>query len=340
MKNRYRVLFVITYCILAAVGISGAAAYGSLPRVRLTSSVCGSVDDVVNCSGTVRAANYGVYTENAAMVTNVFAAVGDHVEAGQRLASVDLNDYAVSAPVSALPDGENLLDAFRRGAALGFSDLDGLLSASGASDCISVVSRSESVRAPAGGVITRINALENNYANALAPMFIVTDLQDITLDVKIGESRVHQIQKGQYVRISGSGFAGRSYDGYVESVSPVAQSALLDPDSAYVCATVRVLEPDDKLVPGFTANAEIHVATRENVERLALECILQDESGQEYVYVYDDGVIRRRDVRCDYTASDYAEVSGVGADDFVVYAPEGNLSDGCPVLLEGDWRVW
>ena len=43
---------------------------------------------------------------------------------------------------------------------------------------------------------------------------------------------------------------------------PVAQTDLLSPDSAYVAVTIRILEPDDKIVPGFTANAAIHIATR------------------------------------------------------------------------------
>ena len=342
MNRKFRTLFVITYCMLAVMGFVKTGVYQALPKVCLTSPVYDDVDDVINCTGTVKAASYGVFPENASMVTDVFASVGDHVRSGQRLASVDVNDYAVSAAAPVLPNAESLLDAIRQGggSGLSLSGLDSLLPVLQAQDYISVVSKNTVITAPANGVITQINALKDNYVSALVPMFVVTDLSDMTLEVKVSENKTHQIEKGQYTRISGSGFDGRSYDGYVETISPVAQTDLLSPDSAYVAVTIRILEPDDKIVPGFTANAAIHIATRENVKKLALECILQDETGQEYVFVYEDGVLVRRDVTCAYTSSDYVEVIGIEPDTLVVYAPEGDLRDGQSVLLEEDWRIW
>ena len=327
---------------LAVMGFVKTGVYQGLPRVRLTGPVYDNVDDVINCTGTVKAASYGVFPENASMVTNVFASVGDRVRSGQRLASVDVNDYAVSASAPVLPNAEALLDAIRQGGASGLnlSGLETLLPSLQAQDYVSVITKNSVITAPASGVITQINALKDNYVSALVPMFVVTDLSDMTLEVKVSENKIHQIEKGQYVRISGSGFDGRSYDGYVETISPVAKTDLLNQDTAYVSVTIRILEPDDKIVPGFTANGAIYIATREHVKKLALECILQDETGQEYVFVYEDGSVMRRDVTCSYTSSDYVEVIGIEPDELVVYAPEGNLKDGQSVLLEEDWRVW
>lgn len=342
MKKKFRTLFVITYCMLAVMGFVKTGVYQGLPRVRLTGPDYDNVDDVINCTGTVKAASYGVFPENASMVTNVFASVGDRVRSGQRLASVDVNDYAVSASAPVLPNAEALLDAIRQGGASGLnlSGLETLLPSLQAQDYVSVITKNSVITAPASGVITQINALKDNYVSALVPMFVVTDLSDMTLEVKVSENKIHQIEKGQYVRISGSGFDGRSYDGYVETISPVAKTDLLNQDTAYVSVTIRILEPDDKIVPGFTANGAIYIATREHVKKLALECILQDETGQEYVFVYEDGSVMRRDVTCSYTSSDYVEVIGIEPDELVVYAPEGNLKDGQSVLLEEDWRVW
>lgn len=58
------------------------------------------------------------------------------------------------------------------------------------------------------------------------------------------------------------------------------------------------------------------------------------------MFVYEDGVLARRDVTCAYTSSDYVEVIGIEPDTLVVYAPEGDLRDGQSVLLEEDWRIW
>ena len=81
---------------------------------------------------------------------------------------------------------------------------------------------------------------------------------------------------------------------------------------------------DDSLRTGLNAKAEIVTQTAEDVLLVPYECLVQNEQGEDCVYVYrENGVAERQPIE---VADEYADgvlvVSGISAGERVVQTPE------------------
>lgn len=342
--KKLRVLFVITYILLICVGFLRTGIYSSIPVVSLTQLKIADVDEIVTCTGSIVAKSYGVFSQNAARVAGVYVNLGDRVSSGERLARVDGSDYSVdvfSAQVYPQINSitEELEDYVEILGQLGLYDFEELLPDISFREFASVTTSDETIIAPSDGVITSVSAVSGRYASLVSPLFVITDTSDMTLVAKINEDKIQNIELGQHVVITGTGFPGRSYEGYVSQIAPTASPALLSSEKSTVEVEIKVENPDNSIMDGFTATGKIFTSKSENVKQLALECILQDDDGKEYVFLYEDGYIKRFDISCEYSSTDYAQVYGLEEGCLIVYAPDSGLKDGQRVLLDKEWLV-
>lgn len=287
-----------------------------------------------------------IYLETPVIAEAVYVEVGDRVEKDDLLISVDtgLTRSVISQGVTVKKEtGDMDLSAYNEIAdAYGFSldDLGAIYSLAG--DSASPKGEEEqilvpeSVLAPISGTVTRVGISSGVLSQTATPVVTIADDSSFDVLVTVSESNIGKISIGMPVYITGPGFSGRTYTGYVSKIYPTATRVSSGSvQQAVVEVLILVHNPDSSLKDGFTAEAEIILGEPQQVLTVPYQVIRQDESNVEYLYVYEDGVARRRNIVTGVELTWAVEVTeGIGPDDIIMVYDE-TLSDGVAVALGG-----
>ncbi|PKM05835.1 MAG: efflux RND transporter periplasmic adaptor subunit [Gammaproteobacteria bacterium HGW-Gammaproteobacteria-4] len=126
------------------------------------------------------------------------------------------------------------------------------------------------IRAPVDGVVLSrtVEPGQTVAASFQTPVLfsIAEDLRQMQIDLNIDEADVGQVREGLPVRFTVDAFAGREYQGTVRQVRLAASNTA---NVITYPVVVDVANADGSLLPGMTANAEVLVANREDVLRVA-----------------------------------------------------------------------
>ena len=126
------------------------------------------------------------------------------------------------------------------------------------------------IRAPVDGVVLSrtVEPGQTVAASFQTPVLfsIAEDLSQMQIDLNIDEADVGQVRQGLSVRFTVDAFPGHEYAGEVRQVRLAASNTA---NVITYPVVVDVANADGSLLPGMTANAEVLVANREDVLRLA-----------------------------------------------------------------------
>lgn len=326
--KKYKAIVMITYILLAICGFAADYFYDIMPDVTLTKAQVGRVVDTVSYAGTVQAQGVYVFSSEASRVVKVYVEEGQYVQKGDLLVRLDINDTSV----------DNIRQEVQQGIPFGTAMNESVLSEifsgvvqEGAYESVCV--EGAGIRAPISGYISNIGIQEGEYAGLVTPLFLITDRSKMCVRIQVAEDRISEIMEGQLVSISGSGFSGQTYYGRVEEIADQASQSLLNSDGAKIAVNISLLYPDISVMPGFTATATIRLGTRDDVIKIPLDLIDQDNTGKEYVWIYHDGIVQKEYIDCRYTAYGYAEVNNFNAEQWIVEQASSPLVDGIAVQL-------
>ena len=195
-----------------------------------------------------------------------------------------------------------------------------------------MVQDSDKVSAPVNGTVTSINSNGKAVELGIEPMIVITDYDDVSVACKVPEEAVNTIKIGQDVKITGSALK-HSYSGRVEEISQNVNTSLSLNSKGTVDVLIDVINPDDKLLSGLTASCKIITDIQRSAKVLPTECIYQNDLGEEFVMVYNNGVVKYKNVECDYYSSENVKVQGINSDDYVIVNSD-ILPENSKVLLE------
>lgn len=122
------------------------------------------------------------------------------------------------------------------------------------------------IRAPIDGVVINreVDVGQTVAASLSAPVLftIAQDLSVIQIDAQVDESDIGQIREGQTATFTVDAFPGRDYEGRVDQVRLAATN-----EANVVTYTVVITaeNPQQRLLPGMTANIDIVTGEREGV---------------------------------------------------------------------------
>lgn len=130
------------------------------------------------------------------------------------------------------------------------------------------------IRSPVNGVVVdrRVDPGQSVAASLQAPVLfqIAEDLSRLQANISVDEADIGDVREGQAVRFTVDAFPGEDFEG------KVAQVRLLGVQNQGVVSYVVVVEannPQNKLLPGMTANAEIRIEEKADVLRLPVAAI-------------------------------------------------------------------
>ena len=220
------------------------------------------------------------------------------------------------------------------------------------------------VIAPINGVIAEIPSKEGTFAVAglsTTPLLTIADMSQINIEVKVDETEIDKVEKGQPAKIKVDAFGDRELQGVVFNKTPLAVgksstsgglSTVINTNEAKelkVVITLLNLPPDlqEGLRPGMSATAEITTKTVNNVIAVPLQAVIEKKpegtptptvSGDapqpidkpkpiKGVYVLDGTKVKFVQVETGITGeSDIEITSGLQADQKVITGPSRVLN--------------
>lgn len=137
----------------------------------------------------------------------------------------------------------------------------------------------------------------------------IPDMTKMSLKVKIHETYIKKVKKGQKVRITVDAFADKVLNGEVTKVGvlPDSQNRWMNPDLKVYLTTISVEGTHDWLKPGMTAKAEIFVSQLTNVVYVPIQAVTPIE-GKQYVYVVQNGRQEQQEVEVGEFSDEFIEV--------------------------------
>lgn len=170
-------------------------------------------------------------------------------------------------------------------------------------------------------------------------LMTISDLAAIDAEVKVAEADVLRIELGQPASVTLEAIPGVPFGGRVVEVGASALPVTGTGAAAREFKVkVRLDQPDQRLRPGLTCDAEILTAERQNVLAVPLQAVVvrTGADGKEGtgVFVLNGRTVRFQPVTTGLIGGLDIEVSGVGEGSPVVTGPFQalrDLQDGQPV---------
>lgn len=308
-----------------------------IPKVSLTTLQNEDIVKSLNCTGEVIIEQYGIFSSVSTDIEEVYVSVGDTVEENELLAKTRKSDESIAVMAGVESYRNKLYNDYLAVLSQTLSDLgiDGFasdLSIPVLNEYKYMVQDSDKVSAPVNGTVTSINSNGKAVELGIEPMIVITDYDDVSVACKVPEEAVNTIKIGQDVKITGSALK-HSYSGRVEEISQNVNTSLSLNSKGTVDVLIDVINPDDKLLSGLTASCKIITDIQRSAKVLPTECIYQNDLGEEFVMVYNNGVVKYKNVECDYYSSENVKVQGINSDDYVIVNSD-ILPENSKVLLE------
>lgn len=159
-------------------------------------------------------------------------------------------------------------------------------------------------------------------------IFRLPDINNMRVNTKVHESQIDRIEKGLKSRIRVDAFPGEVFDGTVDTVAPLPDSANFFASDVKVYTTqVSIDKANAALRPGMTAQVEILIREIDDVLAVPVQAILQVAS-KDTVFIKDGNGWKRTEVTLGDTNDQLIEVTkGLKDGDEVALAPVNLLSD-------------
>ncbi len=195
------------------------------------------------------------------------------------------------------------------------------------------------LRAPFAGVIAEINGELGEVVTPspvgvpTPPTVDIVDTSCLYISAPIDEVDAPAVRAGQRASITLDAFPDRKFAGFVRRVAPYVMDAEKQARTVEIEAEIENAATSN-LLPGYSADVEVILDTRDNVLRIPTQAVLDGHS----VYVLDetDGVLRSREIRRGVSNWEYTEVvSGLAEGELVVLSVDrAGVRDGARAVRE------
>lgn len=320
-----------------------------------------SVARSLTVSGTLVAVNQTTVKAKVAVeVRSILVREGDHVQAGQVIARLDVVDLASRLDQSTSArdasraqyeiaeknriTNQSLLErkfisqnAFDNVASLSSANRSTLDAAQAQVRLAQKALRDATVTAPITGIVAKKYVQLGEKTQVDAPLFAIVDLDSIELQAIVPAGEVGALDKGMRATLAVDGMPERAFDATVNRINPATE-----PGTRSIVVFLTVPNQDHLLKSGMFANGTIRLAAAAPKPALPATAI-QSDAGQPVVWTIEGGKLARRTVALGARddASGMVEIkSGVPANTPVLASKFDNLREGAEaVAMAGPAQV-
>jgi cobalt-zinc-cadmium efflux system membrane fusion protein len=147
------------------------------------------------------------------------------------------------------------------------------------------------VTSPLTGTLLEKTAVLGEYAQSYQPLFTIGDLSSVWIETNLYDRDLGEVAVGALANVTVNAYPGQSFAGRVTYIS-----SLLDKDTHTVKARVEVANPDGRLKPGMFADVLIDKGGGDEVLRIPDSALVLMQ-GQMTAFVKEGGGFQPRPVR-------------------------------------------
>jgi RND family efflux transporter MFP subunit len=159
------------------------------------------------------------------------------------------------------------------------------------------------------------------------PIITIPDMTQMAVKVRIHETYIKKVKKGQKVNITVDAFADKKLEGEVSKVGvlPDSQNRWMNPDLKVYLTTINLSGTRDWLKPGMSAKVEILVKELPDVIYVPIQAVTPVD-GKQICYVAKGIIQERREIEIGEFNDEFIEVTkGIKEGEKVcLKAPEGS----------------
>ena len=326
--------------------------HDSIPSIYYVTPSVRVHENIVRSSGTIHPVDSRqIVLESTVLPHEVFARVGDRVRHGDILATFQPMtplDFAAGLPPITIDSSmiSTILQAYGITALLGEAGLSSdelaqFIEQQNRADAPEVevigIDETQQILSPISGVITSVSMTPNIPSSIGSALFTVANLDNYKVIAQISESDIALVRIGDPAVIRGVAFPGSVYEGRVSKIYPTARRTLIG-SSAETVVDIEIIitNPDSRLRPGFSATVEIMGGNAYEMITVPYEAIRQDDRNNEYVYTFNNGLLRRAHIRTGREfINDVQVLEGLTHDCIVIFNPDYVDGEGTMIHLIG-----
>ena len=154
-------------------------------------------------------------------------------------------------------------------------------------------------------------------------LLTIESTEKIKVLVNVTKYDMEKVKEGQDVTVT---IAGQEYNG---RVSKIAKTATKNERGGSIVPTeIEILNPDENIILGIDADADIQTASKKDVTLIPIEAINVDSKGS-FAYVLENDTVVRRDIETGVASDMYEEVlSGLSEGDKVLTSITSEITEG------------
>jgi len=306
--------------------------------VEVVGVISGSVSTYITATANlIPEEQVQVLAEAEGRVTRLLVEEGDHVTAGQLLATL-LRDEAEILYNKAQLKAANAEMAYKRAERMHREDLiaqeeydkttmDHRIAQQELAEAEWILDKTE-IRAPFAGRLTQRNINLGQHVRPGDEVFVVTDFDPLISRIYLSEKDVLSLEEGREVDITLKADESVRFRGRIRQISPVVDTA-----TGTVKVTVAAINPPAVVRPGGFVTIDVVRSTHANVLLLPRGAVIR-ELKRAHVFVVREDIAEKRSVTLGLEEKDKLEIlDGVEAGELVVVAGQGGLKDGSRIKV-------
>lgn len=322
--------------LILLVGCSGKSNEGEAElknekvKVKLETVHLQDVDQLSEFTATVTANKTNkIAPQMPVRILKLNVEVGDHVSAGQVLATMDdtnLRQAKIQMENQQL-EFDRIDELYKVGGA-SKSAWDGMKAALDVSKS-TVANLEENIRlvSPIAGIVTARNYDNGDLYSGAQPVYVVEQMRPVKLMVNVSESYYTKVKKGMDVDVRLDVYGDEVFAGKVHLIYPT-----IDPATRTFPVEIRIANNDERIRPGMFSRVTMHFGTTRHVVIPDQAIVKQAGSGDRYVYTYKNGKVSYDKVELGRRMNNrYELVSGVEDGAQVAITGLNRLSSGLEV---------
>ncbi|MEK6646803.1 MAG: efflux RND transporter periplasmic adaptor subunit [Candidatus Firestonebacteria bacterium] len=161
------------------------------------------------------------------------------------------------------------------------------------------------------------------------PIILIVNIDIIKVEFSVIESEIAKVKLGQKVEITTSAYPDKKFYGGISKINTIADSV-----NHMTKVEVEINNSDNVLKSGMSADINLIVNRHTGVSVIPVGSIVKI-MGEDYVYVVDNSVVKKKKVVLGYTDGNYFEViSGVYSGEILIVSDLNMIQDGIKVQLK------
>jgi HlyD family secretion protein len=187
---------------------------------------------------------------------------------------------------------------------------------------------SATVTSPFDGTLYSLPVHMGDYVKVGDELADMADLHNVRVLVYVDEPDMGMLATGQTVQVNWDALPGHMWTGKTEQVPKEVVAHGMRSVADLLCSV-----DNSKLELLPNTNVDVRILVRESKNAIVVpRGAVRDDNGQRYVYVFSDGIVKRRNVTLGVSnASNYEVLSGLSEGDSVALPQDRTLHDGMNV---------